>query len=853
MAVYYVIANDGREMYYRDGARISESEGKRYGAKRRASHASCRRTGKVISPRTGKCVKKGTRAYKALVRDGMIKPAHSASPVSGVCKGVKCPRSNEHCNPETGKCVKEGGRVYKSLVRRGLIQESSTKRKTPVRSSRSRVPPTSGNCKGISCKPNEVCNPKSGKCVKVGGRVYNNLLKEGLLGGSDRRKTPAKSPRKKSTKVIEVGKCENVYCEPGTVCNPESGKCVKVGARVYNDILKRGLIGPSSGKQVRKTPARPPRKSPGGVICDKGKQYNEHTGKCNKIGGRAWKNAVEKGWIKEQLVSPSLSRSSGRSSSLVKNKPLPKKKPDAPTLEGDKCEGVTCPEDKVCNPESGKCVVLGGRVHRRIMKTGLVPTVDLPSPKSNQKTLVRAPVVRKEIPPYKYVPQPKKECVKRSKLPLTSAQLKVVQYMDGHDSLLVVHGTGCGKTLTAVTCTQCYLDANPGQGVIFVGPASLTANFKKEMRSYGVTDISPYTFYSFDKFRTDWEAGKVDATGKFLVVDEAHNLRNPGGKKSKAVVSASYVAAKRLLLTATPFVNSVMDFIPLVNMLHGKKVLGTKKEFYNNEVDEWIGKEANLHALTTVRYLLKDRIDIVDCKSPDNFAKRIDDTIQIPMSKEYFQKYDALTKGLQVMDDIFSKPEAFYNGYRRAVNRAGSGYFSEKVRAAAPILQQGKSIIYSNWLDFGIHPIVLALEEQGITYRSFFGDVDVIDRERMVKAFNKGKFDVLILSKAGGEGIDLHGVRSVVILDPPWNDAGLQQVIGRAIRYNSHAHLPPEERNVTVYQMELVFPPGVAPPPGSSGKMRPRNATGDQILYGLIDKKNDASVRLFDALKGVTI
>ena len=179
-------------------------------------------------------------------------------------------------------------------------------------------------------------------------------------------------------------------------------------------------------------------------------------------------------------------------------------------------------------------------------------------------------------------------------------------------------------------------------------------------------------------------------------------------------------------------------------------------------------KEASQPYSTIKSYIgvIRDRIDIVDCKSKENFAERVDETIQVPMSSEYYQKYIQLTKGLPVLDDLFSDPAAFYNGYRRAVNRAGSDYLSEKVQAAAPILKRGKSIIYSNWLDFGIHPIVLALKENDISFRSFFGEVDVLDRERIIKAFNKGKFDVLIISRAGGEGIDLHGVRSVVILTP---------------------------------------------------------------------------------------
>ena len=834
MSVYYVVADDGRRMYYRDGARISHAEGERYNAKKRESHASCRRQGSpsIISPNTGKCIKKGARAYKALQKRGLVSSPGRKTPVK-VDQTVKC-TDNEQYNTHTGKCNKIGGRAWKSAVEKGWIKASSSKRKTPEKPSRK-----------SPCAKNEQYNIQTGKCNKIGGRAWKNAVEKGWIkASSSKRKTPSKSPRKTPQRPVPSSSCA-----ANEQYNTQTGKCNKIGGRAWKNAVEKGWIKASSSK--RKTPSKSPRKTPVRVVCNKGQQYNTYTGKCNKIGGRVWKNAVDKGWITERLPSVSRGSSSG---SLIGNVPLPKKK-KTPTFDGDKCEGVVCEDGKVCSPTSGICVKIGGRVHRTLMKNGTVPLIDLPSPKSKKRSLVRDPVVRPKEGPRWKPPRlsPKTQCVKRSKLPLTAAQLKVVQYMDTHDGLIVVHGTGCGKTLTAVTCTQCYLDQNPDHGVIFVGPASLTANFKKEMNAYGVTDISQYKFYSFDKFMRDYEAGRIDATDKFLVIDEVHNLRNPGGKKSQAVVEASYSASKRLLLTATPFVNSVMDFVPLLNMVYGKKVVGTKKEFYNNEADEWIGKEANLHALTVIRYLIRDRIDIVDCKSKENFADRIEEIIQVPMSSEYYQKYIQLTKGLPVLDDLFSDPSAFYNGYRRAVNRAGSDYFSEKVQAVAPILKRGKSIIYSNWLDFGIHPIVLALKENDISFRSFFGEVDVLDRERIIKAFNKGKFDVLIISRAGGEGIDLHGVRSVVILDPPWNDASLQQIIGRAIRYNSHAHLPPSERNVTVYQMELVYPPGLADPTTPSGKQRHGMVTGDQILYKIIGKKNEASERVFNMLKDVSI
>ena len=76
-------------------------------------------------------------------------------------------------------------------------------------------------------------------------------------------------------------------------------------------------------------------------------------------------------------------------------------------------------------------------------------------------------------------------CIERSKLKLRPHQLKVLKYFFDEryplNGLLIVHPPGTGKTLTAVTASQCFLDKNPDSEIIFVGPASLITNFRKEM------------------------------------------------------------------------------------------------------------------------------------------------------------------------------------------------------------------------------------------------------------------------------------------------------------------------------------------------------------------------------------
>ena len=561
------------------------------------------------------------------------------------------------------------------------------------------------------------------------------------------------------------------------------------------------------GKKLKATKkSSSPKKSSSSKKCPTGKIENPATGKCVNKDGKIGKAILGK-------KSPKKSTS-------------PKKSPKKSTPKRKKSR-VPCKSHQERNEKTGRCVNK--------------------SEYKRKRSLVRDPVSRENRSKrWARVKKVVANCVNRSNLELRDLQIKVVEYMEIYDGFLVVHGTGCGKTLTSLACSQCYLDKYPQRGVVFVGPASLTSNFKKEMKAYGVKNTKKYDFYSYDKFLIENNAGRpVSLKNKFLIVDEAHNIRNPKSLKSIALVNAALQADKRLLLTATPFVNSMTDFIPLINMIYGKMIVGTKSQFYSKVVDEWLGKEVNEESLATFRYLLQDKVDMVDCKNKEDFPERIDNYVDVPMTEDYYDKYVKLVTGEGIYDIIFSEPKRFYHGYRRAVNKTGKEYFSRKIETAVPIFKKGKSIIFTNWVEFGIDPIKEALDKNGITYTVFSGNVPVEQRQQIVNDFNNNMFNVLILTRAGGEGIDLKGVRSVVVLDPTWNDAGLQQVIGRAIRFRSHAHLPIEERNVNVYFMMLTKPETISE--------EDAYASGDKILYAIIEKKKKISAVLLELLKDLSI
>ena len=90
-------------------------------------------------------------------------------------------------------------------------------------------------------------------------------------------------------------------------------------------------------------------------------------------------------------------------------------------------------------------------------------------------------------------------------------------------------------------------------------------------------------------------------------------------------------------------------------------------------------------------------------------------------------------------------------------------------------------------------------------YNGKFADNFPASLKASVEARGKKILCLLLISSSGAEGITLVNVRRVHIMEPHWNPARHDQVIGRAIRICSHAGLPVEERTVRVSFYVSVF------------------------------------------------
>lgn len=216
-----------------------------------------------------------------------------------------------------------------------------------------------------------------------------------------------------------------------------------------------------------------------------------------------------------------------------------------------------------------------------------------------------------------------------------------------------------------------------------------------------------------------------------------------------------------------------------------------------------------------------------------------------PKSASYL-KYTGKT-GLETVMD-YTKKSGYNTNYSykpelltthgRIFSNDKIGNYSGKIKSILKNIKNSDGIIliYSQFLEGSLIPIALALEEEGYERTSVANGSNMFSKEEhallaekprfkkmgkyafisgntgyspnnakelaeIVKDDNKngGQIKVVLISRAGSEGLDFKNIRQLHILEPWYNTKRIEQIIGRGIRNCSHKALPFEKRNVSIY------------------------------------------------------
>jgi hypothetical protein len=86
------------------------------------------------------------------------------------------------------------------------------------------------------CRPGKIMNPLTGKCIDAGGHIAHNLAQKGYIADYEAR--PYESRRvTRRKRMPHVTLVEPVICAPGFVKSPETGRCIKIGGTTYKRLF----------------------------------------------------------------------------------------------------------------------------------------------------------------------------------------------------------------------------------------------------------------------------------------------------------------------------------------------------------------------------------------------------------------------------------------------------------------------------------------------------------------------------------------------------------------------------------------------------------------------------------------
>jgi superfamily II DNA or RNA helicase len=511
-----------------------------------------------------------------------------------------------------------------------------------------------------------------------------------------------------------------------------------------------------------------------------------------------------------------------------------------------------------------------------------------------------------------------------------------------YNSILIYHGTGTGKTCSAIGIAENFRDIYqlPENRIIILSPDKIKQGWynniydpkklndqctsdtyknlindegdidknrnklvKKYYEFYGYLEFANRIKFIYEKYKDkfDYICDKK-YSNRVLIIDEAHNIRGDDSESSDDTIKYLKLLIentrnlKLILLTATPMYNKANEIVELLTLLYAndKRDYSKIKDVFKDDI---LIKDIELS-----RYC-KGYISFIKGESEDKFPERlypniniinigelpiykcdmepiqskiynmIKDSFKVEVLKlehekiltqcsnivypnnsnkieKYYGKY-----GLKTICDYSSskKMYKYKNGVEQIFDMKNIGKYSCKIKKLLETIENSEGIVfvYSQYIQSGVIPIMLALEQNGYNnynknifdiksdkykgnYISITSDNDLSGNYKELLKIctsyenrNGEKIKIIIGSNVASEGLDLKNIRSIHVIDPWYHLKRLEQIIGRGIRYCSHKDLLQEQNDTTVYLYSSINKNSI-----------------DLDIYRLAEKKNKEIVKV---------
>lgn len=336
---------------------------------------------------------------------------------------------------------------------------------------------------------------------------------------------------------------------------------------------------------------------------------------------------------------------------------------------------------------------------------------------------------------------------------------------------------GLGKTVQAIAALA-HLAARGETHFLVVCPASVLINWSREVRARSTLRALPVhgperreafaewretggvAVTTFDALHTLPDAADAGVRPGMLVVDEAHYVKNPATRRSRAVSGWSARTERVLFLTGTPMENRVEEFRSLVRQLRPELAPAVSAG------QGAAGSEAFRRAVAPA-YLRRNQRDVLT---------ELPAVVQVDEWEE-FSEGDLLAYREAVAAGHFMRMRRA--AYARPETSAKLNRLRELVAEAAG---NGLKVVVFSYFREVLDAVREALGD-GV-FGPLSGSVAASRRQELVDGFAAADGHAVLLCQiqAGGVGLNLQAASVVILCEPQIKPTTEHQAVARAHR-----------------------------------------------------------------------
>lgn len=378
---------------------------------------------------------------------------------------------------------------------------------------------------------------------------------------------------------------------------------------------------------------------------------------------------------------------------------------------------------------------------------------------------------------------------------------------------------GLGKTLQTLCLLQKLKEEKVKNPFLVVVPTSLVFNWKSEIEKF-TPGMKVYIHHGTNRknnkksFNESVRKNDLiittygvlrnnlklfsDIEFEYIVLDEAHLIKNPMSISAKTVCSLK--GKNKLAISGTPIQNNLTELWSLFNFLNPGYLGGYEffKENFISLIEKNNDKSINESLKKLISpFLLRRTKKVIEDELPEKNEMILKSSFSTEEREIYnnwrdFYKNEISTnitenginkskikilEGLMKLRQICLHPKLIDASYT-----GRSSKFDLLMMEVEKVLSEGhKVLIFSSFVKM-LSLVKNEFEEKGIKY--FYLDGQTKNREKVVSNFQESSeaHPFLISIKAGGLGLNLTEADYVFIIDPWWNPAVEMQAMDRAHR-----------------------------------------------------------------------